>query len=143
MQELDELTQALYRSISFEKGEQPDLESLKSLFHEGGRLINNNGHLPLEFSVQQFIQVVEEQMEAGNLVAFREQEVSSRTELFGKIAHRFSTYEAYLNDLEAAPFSIGINSIQFIKVEDSWYVCSMVWNDQQEDRLIPAKYFEY
>ncbi|MFD2999991.1 hypothetical protein ACFS7Z_06440 [Pontibacter toksunensis] len=143
MQELDELTQALYQSISFEKGEQPDLPGLGSLFYEGGRLINNNKDQPQEYTVQQFIQVVEEQIESGSLVAFREQEISSRTEVFGKIAHRFSTYEAYLNDLGAAPFSVGINSIQFMKVKDKWYVCSMVWNDQQQDRLIPAKYFEY
>lgn len=143
MRELDELTQALYQSVSFDKGELPNLQSLKSLFYAGGRLINNNKDQPQEFTVQQFNQVVEEQIKSGSLIAFREQEISSRTEVFGKIAHRFSTYEAYLNDLGAAPFSVGINSIQFIKVKDSWYVYSMVWNDQQQDRLIPAKYFEY
>lgn len=143
MQNLDELTQALYQSISFKKGERPDLQGLARLFYEGARLVDNNGELPQEFSVQKFIHVVEEQIRTGSLTAFKEQEVAARTEVFGNIAHRFSTYEAYLNEGEAEPFSIGINSIQFIKVEDSWYVYSMVWNDQQQDRLIPAKYFEY
>lgn len=104
--------------------------------------MNCNGDLPQEFSVQQFIDVMEGEIETGGLVAFQEKEIASRTELFGRIAHRFSTYEAYLNENESEPFSTGINSIQFIQVEGRWYVYSMVWNDQQQDRMIPAKYFE-
>ncbi|GAB3541595.1 hypothetical protein GCM10027443_41110 [Pontibacter brevis] len=143
MQELDELTQTLYQSISFKKGYRPDLHRLPGLFYEGGRLVNNNDELPQEFTVQQFIEAVERQVEAGRLTAFLEQEIVSRTEVFGKIAHRFSTYKAFLNEDDSEPFSIGINSIQFIQVKDKWYVYSIVWNDQKQDRLIPAKYFEY
>ncbi|RDV12568.1 hypothetical protein DXT99_22655 [Pontibacter diazotrophicus] len=142
MQNIDELTQALYQSISFKKGARPDLQRLRALFYEGGRLANCNGDLPQEFSVQQFIDVVEGQMETGNLIFFQEREIASRTEIFGKIAHRFSTYEAFLEENQAKPVATGINSIQFIQVEGRWYVYSMVWNDQAEGRMIPAKYFE-
>lgn len=142
MQNIDELTQALYQSISFKKGTRPNLQRLKELFYEGGRLVNCNGALPQEFSVQQFIDVVEGQIETRNLIAFQEKEVAYRIEVFGQIAHRFSTYETYLNENESEPFATGINSIQFIQVEDHWYIYSMAWNDQQKDRLIAAKYFE-
>ncbi len=37
-------------------------------------------------------------------------------ELLGRIAHRFSTYEARFDLDEPKPFSVGINSIQFIRV---------------------------
>lgn len=142
MQNIDELTQALYKSISFKKGGRPDLQRLRTLFYKGGRLANCNGDLPQEFSVQQFIDVVEGQIETGNLAFFQEKEVAHKTELFGKIAHRFSTYEAYNDESDSEPVSTGINSIQFIQVEDRWYVYSMVWNDQAQGRMIPAKYFE-
>ncbi|WP_162056054.1 hypothetical protein [Pontibacter pamirensis] len=142
MQDIDEITQALYQSVSFKKGTRPDLQRLKTLFYEGGKLANCNGNLPQEFSVQQFIDVVEGRMKTGNLVFFQEREVASRTEIFGKIAQRFSTYEAFLEEDGAEPAATGINSIQFIQVEGCWYVYSMVWNDQAEGRIIPAKYFE-
>ena len=143
MQDLNELTQALYQSISFKKGGRPNLQRLAGLFYGGGSLVNNNEDQPQVFSVQQFIDAVEQQIAAGSLTAFQERELASRTEVFGQIAHRFSTYEAFLNEDASAPFTVGINSIQFIQVEGSWYVYSMVWNDQKQDRLIPAKYFEY
>ncbi|ARS36910.1 hypothetical protein [Pontibacter actiniarum] len=130
MQDLDELTEALYACISFGKGGQPDLEKLKTFFYKGGRLINNVAAQPQEFTVDQFVDVVAEQVKNGKLEAFSEREVSSKTEVFGKVAHRFSTYEARFDPSSAAPFSVGVNSIQFIKVNGHWLISSMVWDDE-------------
>lgn len=130
MQDLDELTKELYASISFAKGEQPDLEKLKTFFYNGGKLINNSAAQPKEFTVAQFADMVQEQIDKGQLESFSEQEVSSKTEVFGKIAHRFSTYEARFDVSSVAPFAVGVNSIQFIKVDGDWLVTSMVWDDE-------------
>jgi hypothetical protein len=96
--------------------------------------------------VQQFIEVVQEQIKSGDLEAFREQEIASKTEVFGKIAHRFSTYEAYIRSLykrkRCSSVYVGFNSIQFIQVAGTWQVTSLAWNDQRPDRIMPAKYFE-
>ena len=137
---IEAATKALYASICFEAGGQPSVERLRDLFMPDGRLMNNNGAAPVVMSVDDFIAAYEQQRAAGHVTAFYEGELSARTELFGKIAHRFSTYEAKFDLAASEPFSVGINSIQFIKVDDRWRVASMVWNDETETLKIPQEY---
>lgn len=140
IREIDRITRELYSTVSFDKGRQPDLEKLKRLFISEGKLINNNGDSPLIMTVPQFIEAVNQQLAGGALKSFYEGEIAGRTELFGKIAHRFSTYEAKFDLSAPEPFCIGINSIQFIKTNDTWRVTSMVWNDQTDTLKIPNNY---
>jgi len=140
MKDLDTLTRELYSCISFSKGAQPDLQKLRTLFYSTARLINNNDTKPLDFTVEQFIDAVRQQLENGELEAFQEREIAARTEVFGNIAHRFSTYEAGLEGADARSAIKGINSIQFIKVAGKWLVSAMVWNDEAENRKIPQEY---
>lgn len=136
---IEELTNSLYSCISFRQGEKPDLARLKSLFIKEGMLINNNGD-PLIFTIDQFVDALGYQVSTGSLKSFSEREVAERTEIFGKIAHRFSTYEARFDPDDPEPLTVGVNSIQFIKVGDSWHVNGLIWNDEAEDRKIPEKY---
>jgi hypothetical protein len=140
LMEIDELTELLYSCISFRQGERPDLERLKGLFIKVGILINNNDDDPLIFTIDNFVKAIDYQISAGSLKSFSEREVAGKTEVFGKVAHRFSTYEARFDPDDAEPLSLGINSIQLIKVENSWLVSSIAWNDETEDRKIPEKY---
>jgi hypothetical protein len=91
-------------------------------------------------TIDQFVDAIDQQLSAGSLKSFSEREIAAKTEIFGKIAHRFSTYEARFDPDDAEPLSIGINSIQLIKVEDSWLVSSIAWNDETEDRKIQERY---
>jgi hypothetical protein len=136
---IEELTNSLYSCISFRQGEKPDLARLKSLFIKEGMLINNNGD-PLIFTIDQFVDAVGYQASAGSLKSFSEREVAERTEIFGKIAQRFSTYEARFDPDDPEPLTVGVNSIQFIKVGDSWHFSSLIWNDETEDRKVPERY---
>jgi hypothetical protein len=137
---LDAVTQSLYASICFKPGERPPLEQLRGLFVPGGRLIDNNGPEPAYMTVDEFIAAYQGRLDAGKIASFFEGERSSRTDLFGRIAHRFSTYEARFSLAEEKPFSIGINSIQYIRIGDAWRVTCMVWNDQTDEVRIPEKY---
>ncbi|WP_439880668.1 hypothetical protein ACSX1A_16115 [Pontibacter sp. MBLB2868] len=130
MQELDQLTKDLYNSVCFKKGEKPDLKKLESLFFGAGKLINNSGNEPKEYTVQQFREDVMQQISEGAFEAFHEKEVASKTELFGKVAHRFSTYEARFDEADEAPIAVGVNCIQFIKAGDKWLISAMAWDDE-------------
>ena len=140
LQAIDKVTDKLYSCICFKEGTKPNLDKLKTLFIPDGKLINNNDKNPVIVSVDQFVKAVNQELSSGTLKSFYEAEISNRTEVFGKIAHRFSTYEAKFDLNASEPFCLGINSIQFIKINHSWLVSSMVWNDQIEDRKIPEKY---
>jgi hypothetical protein len=142
MEEIDRVTRAPYSSICFEEGGKPALDRLRNLFLPEGKLINNNDDTPVMMSVDRFIETINQQLSNGSLRSIYEAEMSSRTELFGKIAHRFSTYEATFHLDGSERSVIGINSIQMIKTSQSWFVTSLVWNDQSEHRPIPGKYLQ-
>lgn len=137
---IETTTRSLYASICFGPGGRPSLEQLRELFVPAGRLIDNNGNEPVFKSVDEFIAAYQDQLDGGKIASFYEGERSSHTELFGKIAHRFSTYEAKLNVADEKPFCMGINSIQFIKIGGVWRVTCMVWNDETNGLRIPREY---
>jgi hypothetical protein len=138
---IDRAVEALYASIGFERGGSPDLTQLRQLFVEGGLLINNNEDT-LVMTVDQFIEAFQQQLSSGALQAFSEREVASHTEIFGRVAQRFSTYEARFDPTAAEPDVVGINSVQLVKVGEQWRVSSLAWNDQTEGRSIPERYLE-
>ncbi|OPX66041.1 MAG: hypothetical protein A4E37_01988 [Methanoregulaceae archaeon PtaB.Bin056] len=140
MDEIDRVISQLYQSISFDRGDRPRLDMLRHIFLPEGVLINNKGDDPLIFSVDRFIDVVEERVRQGALEEFEEREVWSRTEHFGRIAQRFSTYEARFNRKDPKPSSFGINSIQLIKLGSAWMIVSIIWNDETGEMRIPGKY---
>ena len=139
------LLDALYQSICFAKGEKPTFDGLRELFLPQGILINNNNPAaPLVLSVSAFLEAIQSAIETGGLEEFHEQEIARKIEIFGNIAHVFSTYEARFDRTAPEPFSIGINTIQLVRVGESghqqWRVAAMAWNDQTPERLIPPEY---
>lgn len=71
---------------------------------------------------------------------FFELEVHNIIEVFGNIAHAFSTYEAY-EDAEGTRFlKRGINSIQFYRVDGEWKIAGMVWDDERPGLSIGSGY---
>ena len=107
MDEIDRIISQLYQSICFDRGDLPRLDMLRHIFLPDGVLINNKGDDPLIFSIDKFVNVVEERVRHGALEEFEEREVWSRTEHFGRIAQRFSTYEARFNQKDPKPSSFG------------------------------------
>ena len=140
--QIEQLTTELYRAISFEQGEQPDLVALKGTFTENGRLINTSENNPFDLSVDDFIDKMSEQVENGQLLALSERELASGTDIFSGVAHRFSTYEATIKLMDADIVVRGINSIQFILSEGRWKVSTWAWCDENEGNPLPAKYLE-
>jgi hypothetical protein len=140
LSEIDKITGQLYQAISFRRGEKPDLEKFRNLMASDGRLINNNPEPPMILTAEQFIKIYQSRLDSGGLTEFEEKEISHRTELFGKIAQRFSVYESRLEMTAPLPFSRGINSIQFLQMPEGWKVISIIWNDEIDTREIPDRY---
>jgi hypothetical protein len=137
---IDYVTEDFYESLSFQDGEQPDLGTVKELFYGDGILINNSFAKPVEFTLETFTQTIESQVAEGNLQQFMQRELFSKTEVFGKIAQRISVYEYTLSDHEIKNLPRGINYIQYIMVDDHWYINSMVWCDENENYRVPEEY---
>jgi len=138
--ELGLRTEEFFRAVSFQQGERPDYDRLHDLFIEDGRLIKNSSECPEIATVDQFIAPRQKLVDSGELTFFHEAEAAEITEIFGNIAHRFSTYRKH-GVMDGTPFEgKGMISTQFIRTPNGWKMSSMAWDDERPGLAIPDRY---
>ena len=138
--ELDRLTDAFFRAVSFEAGETPAYENIHALFIESGLLVKNSGATPEISSVREFIEPRRASVRAGALTRFRETELSENTQVFGNVAHRFSAY-AKSGTLNGVAFEArGMISTQFVLTPGGWKMSAMAWDDERPGLALPGHY---
>jgi hypothetical protein len=141
VQSIDSIIEALYASISGEKGEERDWERFRNLFIPEAKLmptgVNRQGVAGYSaWAVEDYIPRVEKSfLENG----FIETEVTKEVQRFRNVAHVFSTYESRRTK-EGAIIARGINSIQLFYDNNRWWVVSVFWASENADNPIPAKY---
>lgn len=139
MTELSGLMDAFFDAVSFDSG-SPRYERLHELFIEDGKLIKNTTAVPEISSIAEFVAPRRELVASGKLASFRELETAEITEVFGQVAHRFSTYSK-VGVLDGEPFEgRGVISTQFIKTPDGWRIASMAWDDERPGLTLPERY---
>ena len=137
--ELKQLTDAFFRSVSFAAGTKPTYSNICGLFIEAGLLIKNVGPTPEVSTVSEFIRPRQASVDEGELTQFHEAEIADVTEVFGNVAHRFSSYEKS-GTLKGTSFSArGIVCTQFIKTPSGWKMSSMAWDDERPGLTLPAR----
>ncbi len=140
MAELAWLTGEFFRAVSFESGKSPNYRRLYDLFIDGGKLIRNSSESPEISTVDEFIAARQTMVDSGELTFFQEVESAEVTEIFGNVAHRFSTYEKR-GILNGTTFEgKGVISIQFIRTPGGWQMSSMAWDDERQGLAIPDRY---
>ena len=71
---------------------------------------------------------------------FYENEIGHTIEMFGHVAHVFSTYESRKLENDEKPFMRGINSIQLWNDGKRWWIVSILFQNESKDHPIPSKY---
>jgi hypothetical protein len=140
LKKIKKLTDVLYNSICFEIGGIPPVENLRDILLPSANMIRNDGENPDIMTIDDFITSFRERIADGTIKSFYEGELNEVTEIFGSIAHRFSIYETKFDLTIEDPFSIGINSIQYVKNKGGWKISSIAWNNQTDDLRIPKRY---
>lgn len=138
---IDGTIEALYASISGEKGEARDWKTFRMLFADGAKLIpagiSPEGSFRYRYlSPEDYIQ------NSGPWLVengFIEEEIHRETDRFEPIAHVFSTYTSR-NTAGGEIIARGINSIQLFHDGDRWWVMSVYWAGERENHPIPAEY---
>jgi hypothetical protein len=141
--ELQKAVDRLYASISGPPGER-DFAEFKSLFDEQGRLAavahGPNGDRIVRMTPDDWVE------RSGAWIAtngFFETEVCNRIEIFGHVAHVWSTYESRRTQ-ETEPFARGINSIQLFKdptdPNGAWRILTILWDSETDGHPIPDRY---
>jgi hypothetical protein len=151
---IDSIIAALYDVISGPAGKKRDWDRFRTLFFPGARLIptgprrapGTKPDAPLTgkeeyasraLTPEDYITRSSSFLEERG---FFEREVARRTELYGHIAHAFSTYESRNKADDAKPFQRGINSIQLMNDGKRWWVVSVFWEGETERTALPEKY---
>ncbi len=127
-----------YACISFSNS-KPRYDSIQYYFIPQAQLINFRTDTAMVTGITQFVGFYKQFIEANHIALFYEQELYSKTEQFGKIAHRISTYKTYINSMDSLP-ERGVNSFQLIKTPTGWKVSSIIWDVEKPTLPVPAYY---
>lgn len=137
---IDSIIEALYQSITFSEGKEPNLERLRSLFHPKAPFIRFTPQGVHEMDLSSFISSFGDRVKSGQLKSFHESEIFREMESYGSIAQAFSTYQKGMNTENPEEYGRGINSIQLYNDGQRWWIVSITWEDEQPTNPIPSKY---
>jgi hypothetical protein len=137
---VDEIVGALYALISFPKGGKPDMDRLRSLFTPEAVFIRSRQDGLDRMDLESFTTSFQERIANGALESFFETEIFRKTNVYGNIAHVFSSYKKRMNTENPDVYTRGINSIQLYSDGQRWWVCSIIWEDERSDNPIPKEY---
>lgn len=138
---IDGIIAALYDVISGTSEDVRDWQRFTDLFDQDARLIFVSEDTPSGFMARSPEQYVE--MASNSFVknGFFEREISRDMDVYGNIAHVFSTYEGRrLPDAE--PFLRGINSIQLAYNGERWFIETVFWQAENDQFPLPGKYLD-
>ena len=138
---IDAVVAALYESLTFPEGKTPDLERFASLFTPGASFtrINKEGTVDL-MNTETFLRSFRERLDKGLIKSFHESEIARTSQIFGPMAHIFSTYRKGINVADPLKMGRGINSLQLFHEADRWRVCAILWLDERPDSPIPPEF---
>jgi len=133
----EELIKALDDAISGPTGK--DRTCLRALLMPGATLnpiakSADGTYSPRQLSVDAWIEGVQKRQ--GEIF---EHQVRVETQIYGHIAHLWTTYELSLA-ADQKPTVRGINSIQAVYDGKNWKVFEILWQAETPDQPLPAKY---
>lgn len=141
---MDAILKSVYAVISGDAGVKRDWNRFRSLFYPGARLVptgkNREGKITGRVITPE--EYVERSAPFLEKEGFHEREIARRTELYGNIAHVFSTYDSKHKVSDEKPFARGINSIQLLNDGNRWWILTIAWSSETPDAPLPKKYLK-
>jgi len=135
---LDEVITAMYASMCFEDGSQPDWNAHAELFAPGARLVRVTADGVFAFDPASFRRDLETKIASGALRSFWEGEVSRETHAFGDIAHVLSGY-ATRGSRDGEPLGRAVKSIQLYRQHGRWWISAMLWQRENANFTLPSE----
>ncbi len=132
---------AAYAALSFKDKEQPRYDSIRDYFIQQAQLINYIEDTAQILSIDDFTKAFKNYVESAKISSYKEEELYGRTDQFGNIAQRISSYKTYVNSLDIVK-ERGVNSFQLIKTPQGWKVSSIIWDVEKNGLTIPDYYLE-
>jgi len=136
---IDACIQKFYRILSYKNNKLDKVDSLPDLFEPDGTLTATFGAKPLLWTATQFVAFIKNGAAQGARDR-SETELWERTDIFGNMAHRFSTYNLKMTVGVKPEERRGINSFQLVKINGAWVIHSLVWDRERDNLKLPKVY---
>jgi hypothetical protein len=130
-----------YAAISFKNGAKPNYDSIKYAFIPQAQLIEFITDTAQILSIDNFVKAFKTYVDSSKIETFYETELYGRTDQYGNIAQRISSYKTYINSSDIVK-ERGVNSLQLIKTPQGWKVSSIIWNVEKPSLPIPDYYLD-
>ena len=134
---------AVYDVISGPAGPR-DWDRFRSLYYSGARMIptrRGDKGGPAIARIVSPDDYAKRSQEFFSKEGFFENAVANRVEIWGNIAHVWSTYESRHAKGEK-PFARGINSFQLFYDGGRWWILTVYWESEDPANPLPDKYLK-
>ena len=141
---VNNVIKTFYKEISGEKDKKRNWKLFKFLFHPDAKLITAGKDDERQFQVKwmgtgDYVKASEKWMVSNG---FFEKEIHRKSDIFGKMAHVFSTFEAYHTKSDEEPIMRGIYSFQLLNDGERWWILNLYWTNETWLHPIPEKYLD-
>jgi hypothetical protein len=135
----EEVVAGIYDLVSFEAGDRPDWDEVRSLFVPEAVVVLRTSRqattvFSLEGFVDDFVNFIENTPAGG--MGFTEKVIAMESMVFGDMAHVLVLYEAHITGSARAPQQ-GVDSFSLIKKDGRWLIVSITNELPAPDRPIP------
>jgi hypothetical protein len=139
---IDSIVTSIYEVVSGEEGENRDWDLHRTIFHPEAQIVTNylNDHGEYQIDFYDFEDYVNNYSDYFKNNNNFEVDVNRKIEIFGNLAHVFSTFESYKNAEDSTPYRLGTASIQLYNDGDRRYVLNMYYKTESENDKVPNKY---
>ena len=127
--QISQLTKRFFGLFTNSNGEVPNWERIYQLCIPEAIIIKKAGAQQEVYNLESFIEPRKAILSDGTLTDFEEYETAHTTVVTGNIAQRHSKFSK-TGFLKGQHFKqAGHKLFQYIKTEDGWRICSVVWED--------------
>lgn len=130
---------ALYGSITFPEGSEPQFSQFSNLFSADASFIRITQDTVLKMNREIFIATFRKRIESAQLTSFFESEIKRQTMKWGSIAQVFSSYKKAFNSDQPPEYIRGINSLQLFHDGKRWWITSIIWEEETATRSLPQE----
>ena len=131
--QIDRMITDVYAVISGPAGQKRDFVKMRAMFAPDAllRVITPEGLRggTLDRYIEKSGPVLEKE-------GFYEKELGRKVELYGDLAHAWSSYEG--RTASGSFHERGINSFQLVKIGGQWKVASILWQEESKSGPLPA-----
>ncbi|MGY0392124.1 hypothetical protein ACW5R3_06190 [Bizionia sp. KMM 8389] len=134
---IDAIINELYDVNSGKKGYERNWADFEYLFYPNAKLIAtgkslDGNQLAKYMTADEYQSISDEWLKENGYI---EKEIYRKMDVYGNIAHVFSTFEVYHSNHDPYPAMRGIKSIQLLNDGLRWWIINVYW--MQESRLQP------